>query len=166
LTGKHTETGARPVHAASKTEVALALAAHDVRQRRAALVLLLRLTTVRQIARIVSLLAVDYVGLAAALCTALIVKTALQANPNVGEVWRQTEQWVAFGYVVTALMFARLDLYADRRRRQRLGKVPVGLSQAAVVSLIFALASDTGFCSGSPGSGRFRGARSSTSTTS
>ena len=69
MTGKHTETGARPVHAASKTEVALALAAHDVRQRRpAALVLLLRLTTVRQIARIVSLLAVDYVGLARRPC--------------------------------------------------------------------------------------------------
>jgi hypothetical protein len=110
--------------------VALALAADDVRQRRPPpLSFLLRLTTLRQIARIVSLLAVDYVGLAAALFTALIVKTALQGSPHVGEVWRQTERWVPFAYLVTALMFARLDLYAARPRQQGLAKVAVGLSR-------------------------------------
>ena len=59
---------------------------------------------------------------------------ALHGNTHVGDVWQQTEQWVTFAYLVTALMFARLDLYAERPRRQGLAKVAVGLSQAAVVS--------------------------------
>jgi exopolysaccharide biosynthesis polyprenyl glycosylphosphotransferase len=120
---------------------ALALAAGDVRRKRPPpLSFLLRWHTLRQIARVVSLLALDYAGVLGALFTALLVKTALRGSLDAAGAWRQAEQWVAFAYLITVLMLARMDLYSDRPRRQGLAKIVIGLSQATVVSLVFALA--------------------------
>jgi exopolysaccharide biosynthesis polyprenyl glycosylphosphotransferase len=119
---------------------ALVLAPRDVRSKRPPLLsFLLRLETLRRIARVLSLLVLDYIGVAGALFTTLIVRAATKGHVDAGGAWRQTEQWVAFAYLVTVLMFARADLYAERARRG-LAKIVGALFQATIVSLVFALA--------------------------
>jgi hypothetical protein len=54
--------------------------------------------------------------------------------------------WIAFAYLVTALMFARVDLYADRRGG-RGSRGSSALFQATVIALVFALASGEHFSS-------------------
>ncbi len=120
----------------------------DMRRKRPpALAFLLRLHTLRRVARVLSLLALDYVGVVAALFTALVVKQAILGNADLEGAWRQTGSWGAFAYLVTVLMFARVDLYADRPRRPGLVKIATALFQVTIVSLLFALASGQHFSS-------------------
>ena len=57
-----------------------------------------------------------------ALFSALMVKLALGDSFNLNTGWDETRHWIAFAYLVTVLMFARADLYADRPRRPRRGR--------------------------------------------
>ncbi len=107
----------------------------------------LRLATVRRLIRVLSLLAIDYVGVVAALLAALALKVALTGNDEYGVAWQQTKQWGLFAYLVTVLMFARVDLYADRARRPGMAQIATALFQVAVISLVFALASGQHFSS-------------------
>ena len=50
-------------------------------------------------------------------------------------------------YLVTVLMFARVDLYADRPRRPGWVKIAGALFQVTIVSLLFALADGQRFSS-------------------
>src|SRR5205807_2747363 len=81
------------------------------------------------------------------LFTALVVKEAIVGAPDLKEAWRQTGTWGAFAYLVTVLMFARFDLYADRPRRPGLVKIATALFQVTIVSLLFALANGEHFSS-------------------
>ena len=120
----------------------------DVRRKRPPLLsFLLRVETLRRLARVVSLLALDFVGVLGALFAALLVKLGLQGNLAVGVAWHDTKQWGLFAYMVTVLMFARVDLYADRAHRPGMTQIATSLFQAAVISLIFALASGQHFSS-------------------
>ena len=110
-----------------------------------ALSFVLRMHTLRRLARILSLLALDYVGVVGAVFTALLVKEALLGRLDFAVAWRETDTWSAFGYLVTVLMFARVDLYADRPRRPGLVKISGALFQVTVVSLLFALANGKHF---------------------
>ena len=56
-----------------------------------------------------------------------------------------TRHWVPFAYLVTVLMFARVDLYSDRPRRPGLGKIISALFLTTVILLVFALASGQHF---------------------
>jgi exopolysaccharide biosynthesis polyprenyl glycosylphosphotransferase len=103
--------------------------------------------TLRRVARVLSLLALDYVGVVGALFTALVIKEAILGSANVEVAWRQTRSWGAFAYLITVLMFARVDLYADRPRRPGLVKIAGALSQVTIVSLLFALADGHHFAS-------------------
>jgi exopolysaccharide biosynthesis polyprenyl glycosylphosphotransferase len=103
--------------------------------------------TLRRVARVLSLLVLDYVGVVGALFTALVLKEAIVGSANFDIAWRQTRTWGAFAYLVTVLMFARVELYADRPRRPGLVKIAVALFQATVVSLLFALAGGKHFSS-------------------
>jgi exopolysaccharide biosynthesis polyprenyl glycosylphosphotransferase len=124
------------------------LRAKDVRSKRPPLLsFLLRLETLRRVARVVSLLVIDYIGVCAALYTALALKLAVRGNFDVGIAWRESRHWVAFAYLVTVLMFARADLYADRPRRPGLAGIATALFQATVISLVFALANGNHFSS-------------------
>jgi exopolysaccharide biosynthesis polyprenyl glycosylphosphotransferase len=121
--------------------VALVPGERDMRRKRpTALSYLLRLETVRRVARVLSLLVLDFIGVLAALFTALELKVAIRGHADVSAVWTQTRHWVAFAYLVTVLMFARVDLYADRPRRPGLAKIVSALFQATVIALVFALA--------------------------
>jgi exopolysaccharide biosynthesis polyprenyl glycosylphosphotransferase len=112
-----------------------------------ALSFLLRLETLRKVARVVSLLALDYVGVAAALVTALGLKLAIESDFDLATCWREAKPWLAFAYLVTVLMFARADLYADRPRRPGLGQIASALFQATIIALVFALANGDHFSS-------------------
>ena len=113
----------------------------DIRRKRPpALSFLLRMDTLRRLARVVTLLALDFAGVFAAIFTALMVKAVLRE----GEwAWAasltETQQSIAFAYLVTALLFARSGLYAERATRPGLPRIVSSLFQVTVVALIFAL---------------------------
>jgi exopolysaccharide biosynthesis polyprenyl glycosylphosphotransferase len=126
----------------------LALPARDVRRKRPPLLaFLVRLETLRRVLRVASLLAFDYVGVVAALFTALCVKLALNDQLDVSAAWRQTRHWIGFAYLVVVLLFARADLYADRTRRPGFAGIATALFQATIVAVVFALANREHFSS-------------------
>jgi exopolysaccharide biosynthesis polyprenyl glycosylphosphotransferase len=118
----------------------------DVRRKRPpVLSFVLRLETLRRITRVLSLLALDFVGVVGGLFTALMVKLALGDSFNATLGWSETRRWIAFAYLVTVLMFARADLYADRPRRPGFSAIATALFQATVIALVFALANGEHF---------------------
>jgi len=124
----------------------------DVRRKRPpVLSFLLRLVTLRKLLRVVSLLALDFAGLWLALFTALLLKALVKGDYGLARAAHiaagGTRDYIAFAYLVTALLFARSDLYADRHRRPGLTGVVTGLFQVTVVALVFALASGYHFSS-------------------
>ncbi len=129
-----------------------ALPERDVRRKRPpSLSFLLRLATLRKLARIASLLALDLAGIWAALFAALLLKALVKGGYGLGEgadlAAGQTRDFLAFAYLVTVLLFARSDLYADRARRPGLTRIVTSLFQVTIVALVFALASGHRFTS-------------------
>ena len=119
----------------------------DVRSQRPRLSFLLRRSAMRTFARVVSLLALDFVGVAGAIFTALAIKLLLQGHFSLRAAWSDTDPFLAFAYLLTVLAFARLDLYAARARRPGFMKIVTALCQAAVLCLIFSLANGDHFSS-------------------
>jgi len=131
-----TSTPTRP-----RPPVPLPLPAQDVRRKKPpVLSFLLRMETLRRALRFVSLLAVDYAGLFAALFTALMVKTLVQGRVDPWSAsYGQASDTIAFAYLITALLFARSGLYAHRAQRPGLPKIVSSLFQTTLVAFIFAL---------------------------
>ena len=120
----------------------------DMRSKRPPLLsFILRLETLRRFCRVVSLLILDYVGVAGALTTALWLKLAIKGHPSVSLAWHEGDRWASFAYLITVLMFARVDLYSDRPRRPGLGRIASALFQTTIVCLVFALANGDHFSS-------------------
>lgn len=124
----------------------------DVRRKRPpALSFLLRMATLRKALRVVSLLALDFVGVWTALFTALLLKALIKGNFGLEEGARmaagQARGFLAFTYLLTVLLFARSDLYAARGVRTSLTKIVTALFQVTIVALLFALASGHTFSS-------------------
>jgi exopolysaccharide biosynthesis polyprenyl glycosylphosphotransferase len=146
VTTEHREAPLSETSGSRNGPTGLVLPPRDVRRKRPpGLSLLLRAETRRRIARVISLLILDFVGVAAALFTALALKLGIQGHFSLGVAWHEAHQWLAFAYLVTVLMFAHADLYAERTRRPGLGKIATALFQATVIALIFALASGQHF---------------------
>ncbi|MGH2889041.1 MAG: sugar transferase [Solirubrobacteraceae bacterium] len=117
------------------------LPGRDVRRKRPpVLMFLLRKETVRKILRIVVLLALDFVGVAGAILTAIAIKLALRGEFTFGAAWGDTRTSLAFAYLLTILLFARVDLYGDRPRRPGMPRIFAALFQVTVIALVFALA--------------------------
>jgi exopolysaccharide biosynthesis polyprenyl glycosylphosphotransferase len=114
----------------------------DVRRKRPpVLTFLLRAETLRQVLRVVTLLALDFVGVFAALWTALMVKAVLLNDTWAWQTsYEEAHNTIAFAYLVTALLFARSGLYAERAQRPGLPKIVTSLFQVTVVALVFAVA--------------------------
>jgi exopolysaccharide biosynthesis polyprenyl glycosylphosphotransferase len=126
----------------------LRLPRSDVRRKRPpALSFLLRMETVRTLARIGSLLALDFAGVFLAIFTALTIKAIVRDNFVAHDIFAQTRHTVAFAYLVTALLFARSSLYANRAQRPGLSRIVACLFQVTVVALIFALVNGEHFSS-------------------
>lgn len=124
----------------------------DVRRKRPpALSFLLRLATLRKLLRVASLLALDFAGVWGALFTALLLKAVVKGGFDLSDAARfasgQTREFLAFAYLLTVLLFARSDLYAERGRRPGMTRIVASLFQVMVVALLFALASGHRFSS-------------------
>jgi exopolysaccharide biosynthesis polyprenyl glycosylphosphotransferase len=120
----------------------------DMRAKRPpALSLLLRMVTARRVARVVSLLALDFAGVAAAIFTALILKAAVRGHVDASQALHESRHILAFAYLVMALLFARSGLYADRAQRPGLPRIVGSLFQTTFVALIFAVVSGNEFSS-------------------
>ncbi len=117
------------------------------RKRPPAFSFLLRLETMRQLARVASLLALDLVGVGAALYTSLEIKLLLKGHASLSAPWSETRHWGAFAYLVTVLMFARVDLYSDRPRRPGMARIASALFQTTIIVLVFALVTGNHFSS-------------------
>jgi exopolysaccharide biosynthesis polyprenyl glycosylphosphotransferase len=122
---------------------------YDMRRKRPpALSFLLRMDTLRRLARVASLLAIDFVALFLAIFTALCLKAwALDAldRAAVRGALNQTEDLVSFAFLVCALLFARSGLYSGREQRPGLTRIVAGLFQTTVVALAFALVNGLDF---------------------
>jgi exopolysaccharide biosynthesis polyprenyl glycosylphosphotransferase len=141
------EARAAPENGAA-ADSATPLVPHDVRRKRPpVLAFLLRLETLRKTARIVSLLFLDYWGVLAALWTGFELKLVLKGHASASLAWHETHRWFSFAYLVTVLMFARVDLYADRPRRPGFTRIATALFQTTIIALIFALAKGQHFSS-------------------
>jgi exopolysaccharide biosynthesis polyprenyl glycosylphosphotransferase len=121
----------------------------DIRRKRPpALSFLLRLDTLRRVSRVVSLLALDFGAVFAAIFTALMVKAVLRDGEWAWDAsFGEAKQNVAFAYLVTVLLFARSGLYADRAQRPGLPRIVSSLFQVSVVALIFALVNGENYSS-------------------
>ncbi|MEA2199599.1 MAG: hypothetical protein QOI89_195 [Solirubrobacteraceae bacterium] len=134
--------------AADPAQVTVELPGRDIRRKRPpALSFLLRMSTLRRLGRVVSLLALDFGALALAIFTALVLKEAVRGNVDAHNAAHGTRQFLAFAYLLTALLFARSGLYAERAQRPGLSRIVGSLFQVAVVALIFAVVSGEHFSS-------------------
>ena len=105
---------------------------HDVRRRRPpALSFLRRFDTLRRCLRIVTLIALDALGVYAALLVALAAKAAVQGDWNLDVSADQAYDYWTFAFLITALLFARSGLYANRASRPGLRGPPQPDFQAA-----------------------------------
>jgi len=148
VTIEQRESPRRPDHGAANGSGEFVLPDRDVRRKRPpALSFLLRLETMRRVARVASLLLLDYIGVFASIYTVLALKLLFRSEFSWGVAWHDSKHWIAFGYLVTVLMFARVDLYADRPRRPGLAGIATALFQATVIALVFALANGEHFSS-------------------
>jgi exopolysaccharide biosynthesis polyprenyl glycosylphosphotransferase len=124
------------------------LSEHDIRRKRPpALSFLLRLSTLRRVGRVASLLALDFAGVAFAIFTALVLKEAVHGRVQAVHSRETTEHFLPFAYLLTALLFARSGLYAQRALRPGLSRIVGSLFQVAFVAIIFAVVSGEHFSS-------------------
>ena len=121
---------------------------HDIRRKRPpALSFLLRVSTVRRLSRVLSLLAIDFAGVALAIFTALVLKEAVHGSVRTADASATTKHFLPFAYLLTALLFARSGLYAQRALRPGLSRIVGSLFQVAFVAVIFALVNGEHFSS-------------------
>ncbi len=125
------------------------LAERDVRAKHPPLLsFLLRWETARRCSRVLVLMALDFAGVFLAIFTALLLKDLAYGKSRlISQTFHQTRGFVAFAYLVTLLLFARSDMYADRGERPGLTRILATLFQVMVVAVIFAVVSGTRYLS-------------------
>jgi exopolysaccharide biosynthesis polyprenyl glycosylphosphotransferase len=120
----------------------------DVRAKRPPLLsFVLRWETLRRAGRVLSLMAMDVAGVFLAIYAALGVKLAVRGNFDANLVWDQTKDLVVLATLVTLLLFAKSDLYADRAQRPGMARIVGSLFQVTVVALLFAVINGNSFSS-------------------
>jgi exopolysaccharide biosynthesis polyprenyl glycosylphosphotransferase len=98
----------------------------------------LRFDTLRALARVGILGALDLIGLFLAIYTALVLKTAIVAPDQLSQMWGQAKDYFPLGGLVMLLLFARSGLYRDRSQRPGFARVIASLFQVTIVVLIYA----------------------------
>jgi exopolysaccharide biosynthesis polyprenyl glycosylphosphotransferase len=120
----------------------------DMRSKRSpAMSFLLRMSTARRLARVLSLLALDLFAVALAIFTALVLKAAVLGHVDAASIWHETRRILAFAYLVTALLFARSGLYAERAQRPGLSRIVGSLFQVTFLAVVFAVVNGERFSS-------------------
>src|SRR3954467_8184826 len=93
---------------------AAGLSARDVRAPKAPLRhVLIRWETLRRLVRVVTLAALDSAGVFFATWTALELKAVVNGKSNLDLSFQQTQDVAPLAVLVTLMLFARSDLYAD-----------------------------------------------------
>jgi exopolysaccharide biosynthesis polyprenyl glycosylphosphotransferase len=137
-----------PERTSSATPAELPFVQRDVRRKRPpALSFLLRMDTLRRVARALTLLALDFAALFVGILTALCLKAAARHAWNFHVSFNQTKDYVTFAFLVTALLFARSGLYGDRAVRPGLTSIVSSLFQVTIVVLLYAVVSGQEFSS-------------------
>ncbi len=138
----------RQIPILSEATVRLEPSERDMRRKRPpALAFVLRIENATRALRVLSLLALDFAGVALAIFTALALKEAVLAQVSLHDVYEETRSILAFAYLLTALLFARSGLYAARAQRPGLTRIVGCLFQVTFVALLFALVSGEQFSS-------------------
>jgi exopolysaccharide biosynthesis polyprenyl glycosylphosphotransferase len=120
----------------------------DVRSRRPFLLrAVIRLRTLRSIARVLVLGALDAAGIFLAIWTALELKALLRDKSDLALSFDQAKDVAPLAILVTLLLFARSDLYADRAVRPGFTRVIASLFQATIVVMLFAIVQGEQFSS-------------------
>jgi exopolysaccharide biosynthesis polyprenyl glycosylphosphotransferase len=120
-------------------EPAVALPNRDVRAGKPMLLRsVLRFETLRRVARVVVLGALDVTGLFLAIWTALAIKTAVVSPEALDITFDQAQEVAPLACLVMLLLFARSDLYRDRAQRPGFSRVIASLFQVTLVVLIYA----------------------------
>jgi exopolysaccharide biosynthesis polyprenyl glycosylphosphotransferase len=118
----------------------LVLPQRDVRRKRPPMLsFLLRWETARRVGRVAILMALDFAGVSLGIFTALILKAAVVGPLNWDNAVQGTKDVVSFAFLLTVLLFARSQLYADRAVRPGFSRIVASLFEVTVVALIFAL---------------------------
>jgi len=143
-----TEAPERSSTVPSPTPPVAPFAERDMRRKRPpALSFLLRMDTLRRVARGLSLLALDFVAILLAIVTALGLKAAARDVLDVSTIVNQAKDYVSFAFLVTALLFAKAGLYSDRAVRPGLSSIVAALFQTTVVIALYAIVSGQHFSS-------------------
>jgi exopolysaccharide biosynthesis polyprenyl glycosylphosphotransferase len=94
----------------------------------------------RRLASITVLAAIDAVGVTAGLYVSLILREVYYGRSiDWGSLWQAETDWLPFLILVTLLVFAQGDLYAERERRPGIGKIVSSLLLVVLVALAFGL---------------------------
>jgi exopolysaccharide biosynthesis polyprenyl glycosylphosphotransferase len=126
----------------------LHLIERDVRAKRPVLLgFLLHISTLRRAGRVLTLLALDFAGVALAIFTALLLKEAVHGSVELAHDLHGTEGFLPFAYLLTALLFANAGLYSQRAVRPGLTRIVGSLFEVALVALIFAVVNGEHFSS-------------------
>ena len=89
---------------------------------------------------IVTLAAIDIVGLTVGLCAALVLRQAYYGHGvDWDALWNAASDWLPFLILITLLVFAHGQLYAARERRPGVGRVVSSLLLVALITLAFGL---------------------------
>src|ERR671935_1971873 len=131
-----------PERTSSPSPADAPFAERDVRRKRPpALSFLLRMDTLRRVARALSLLALDLAAIFLAIVTALALKAAARDALDLSIAFNQAKDYVSFAFLVTALLFAKAGLYGDRAVRPGLSSIVAALFQTTVVVALYAIVS-------------------------
>ncbi|HEX8744196.1 MAG TPA: sugar transferase [Thermoleophilaceae bacterium] len=110
---------------------------------------LIRWETFRKLLRVVVLSVGDAAGVYLAIWTALELKAAIRTGGDwdPGFFFDQTQEFAPLACLVTVLLFARSDLYADRTRRPGFARIVAALFQVTVVILAYTVVQGIEFSS-------------------
>ena len=115
-------------------------ARRDMRARRPLLFAsILKLDTLRRIARVTALGALDALGVFLAIVTALEVKLIVQTQSNLELAVQRADDFAPLAILVTLLLFGRSGLYGARTVRPGFTRIVASLFQVAVILFFYAL---------------------------
>jgi exopolysaccharide biosynthesis polyprenyl glycosylphosphotransferase len=98
-------------------------------------------SSLRRLASILALVAIDVGGLAGSLYLALVLREIYYGERPIlwGLPWNAESEWLPFLALVTVLVFWRAGLYAPREQRAGAGRVVSSLLLVTVITLAFAV---------------------------
>jgi exopolysaccharide biosynthesis polyprenyl glycosylphosphotransferase len=94
----------------------------------------------RRVASIGTLAAIDVVALGVGLFAALVLRELYYGDsPGASSLWHAETKWLPFLILITLLVFAHGDLYAERESRPGVGRIVSSLLLVALITLAFGL---------------------------